>query len=176
MLHYRPSHFDSRDCPFIYVMPWLDFVPLDPLIGGKFPIPSFSSLLCVVTLQCIVPSIMATINEGNENAVKGGTSWEDDISGDEALVTLITTSYCSKQANFVNCICFLLSCDFKRIKGIALADDERPFSVWWFAIRSSWVESLWNWQFEQILQIVWSAAPPEGMTSCVLSSTLDGHG
>ena len=72
---------------------------------------------------------MATINEGNENAVKGGTSWEDDISGDEALVTLITTSYCGKQANFVNCICFLLSCDFKRIKGIALADDERPFSV-----------------------------------------------
>ena len=176
MLHYRPSHFDSRDCPFIYVMPWLDFVPLDPLIGDKFPIPSFSSLLCVVTLQCIVPSIMATINEGNENAVKGGTSWEDDISGDEALVTLITTSYCSKQANFVNCICFLLSCDFKRIKGIALADDERPFSVWWFAIRSFWVESLWNWQFEQILQIVWSAAPPEGMTGCVLSSTLDGHG
>ena len=42
-----------------------DFVPLDHLIGGKFPIHS-SSLL----LQCIVPSIMVTINEGNENAVK----------------------------------------------------------------------------------------------------------
>ena len=110
MLHYCPSHFDSRDCPFIYVMPWLDFVPLDPLIGGKFPIPS-SSLLCVVTLQCIVSSIMATINEGNENAVKRGTSWEDDISGDEASVILITTSYYSK---LVNCICFLLSCDLKK--------------------------------------------------------------
>ena len=40
-------------------------MPLDHLIGGKFPIHS-SSLL----LQCIVPSIMVTINEGNENAVK----------------------------------------------------------------------------------------------------------
>ena len=57
---------------------------------------------------------METINEGNENAVKGGTSWEDDISGDEASVTLITTSYCRKQASFVNCICFLLFCDFKK--------------------------------------------------------------
>ena len=85
-------------------------MPIDPLIGGKFPIPS-SSLLCVVTSQCIVPSIMATINEGNENAVKGGTSWEDDISGDEASVILITTSYCSKLAS---CICFFLSCDFKK--------------------------------------------------------------
>ena len=66
-------------------------MPLDPLIGGKFPTPS-SSLLCVVTLQCIVPSVMATINEGNENAVKGGTSGEDDISGDEASATLITTT------------------------------------------------------------------------------------
>ena len=36
---------------------------------------------------------MATINEGNENAVKGGTSWEDDVSGDEASVILITTIY-----------------------------------------------------------------------------------
>ena len=80
------------------------------MIGGKFPIPS-SSLLFVVTLQCILPCIMATINEGNENAVKRGTSWEDDISGDEASVILITTSYYSK---LVNCICFLLSCDLKK--------------------------------------------------------------
>ena len=57
---------------------------------------------------------METINEGNENAVKGGTSWEDDVSGDEASVILITTSYCSKHASFENCICFLLSCEFEK--------------------------------------------------------------